>query len=78
MNNDFNKVLGKLTYGLYVLTTNNGGCMVDAVCQISSSENPLIAVSVNKNNYTNELISNNDKFAISIFGMNSDPQIIKT
>mgnify|MGYP003303333391 CR=1 FL=1 len=76
--NDLNKVLGKLTYGLYVLTTNNGGCMVDAVCQISSGEFPLISVSVNKNNNTNQLMTENDKFALSIFGMESDPEIIKT
>ena len=75
--NDLNKVLGKLTYGLYVLTTNNGGCMVDAVCQISSGEYPLISVSVNKNNNTNQLMTENDKFALSIFGMESDPEIIK-
>lgn len=76
--NDLNKVLGKLTYGLYVLTTNNGGCMVDAVCQISSGEFPLISVSVNKNNNTNKLMTENDKFALSIFGMESNPEIIKT
>lgn len=75
---DFNKILGKLTHGMYVLTTNNGGCMVDAVCQISSGEYPLISVSVNKNNNTNSLMTENDKFAVSIFGMNSDPEIIKT
>ena len=75
---DFNKILCKLTHGMYVLTTNNGGCMVDAVCQISSGEFPLISVSVNKNNNTNNLMTENNKFAVSIFGMNSDPEIIKT
>ena len=52
--------------------------MVDAVCQISSGEYPLISVSVNKNNNTNQLMKENDKFALSIFGMESDPEIIKT
>lgn len=76
--NDLNKVLGKLSYGMYVLTTNNGGCIVDAVAQVSSSDNPLIAVSVNKQNYTNELLKENEKFAISIIGMETNTDVIKT
>ena len=52
--------------------------MVDAVSQVSSGEFPLISVSVNKNNNTNELMQENNKFALSIFGMESDPEIIKT
>ena len=38
----------KITQGMYVLTTAGGGCIVDAVSQISAGENPLIAVSVMK------------------------------
>ena len=38
----------KISQGMYVLTTKNGGCIVDAVSQISSGENPLISVSVMK------------------------------
>ena len=49
---------------MYVLTTNRGGCIVDSVSQISASDNPLIAVSVMKRNYTNELVKNSDKFAL--------------
>ena len=58
------KITRKITQGMYVLTTNNGGCVVDAVSQISSGDNPLIAVSVMKNNYTNELLKNNTKFVL--------------
>ena len=36
----------KISQGMYVLTTQNGGCIVDAVSQISAGDNPLIAVSV--------------------------------
>lgn len=38
----------KISQGVYVLTTNGGGCIVDAVSQISSGDNPLIAVAVMK------------------------------
>lgn len=68
----------KISQGMYVLTTKNGGCIVDAVSQISVGENPLIAVSVMKKNYTNELLKSNDKFALSVLGKNLNPEIIKT
>lgn len=68
----------KITQGMYVLTTNGGGCIVDAVSQISFGENPLIAVSVMRKNYTNELLKNNNKFAISILSKEVNPEIIKT
>lgn len=68
----------KITQGMYVLTTKNGGCIVDAVSQVSGGNNPLISVAVMKRNYTNELLKANNKFAISILGSNVNPEIIKT
>lgn len=70
-------ILKKITLGMYVLTTNNGGCIVDAVSQISGGDNPLIAVSVMKKNYTNELMKNNSKFALSVLGKEVNSEIIK-
>lgn len=72
------KITRKITQGMYVLTTKNGGCIVDAVSQISAGDNPLIAVSVMKKNYTNELLKENEKFALSVLGMDVNPEIIKT
>lgn len=72
------KITRKITQGMYVLTTKNGGCIVDAVSQISMGDNPLIAVSVMKKNFTNELLKENEKFALSVLGMNVNPEIIKT
>ena len=72
------KITRKITQGMYVLTTNDGGCIVDAVSQISSGDNPLVAVSVMKSNYTNELMKKNDKFSLSVLGENVNPEIIKT
>lgn len=72
------KITRKITQGMYVLTTNGGGCMVDAVSQVSAGDNPLIAVAVMKNNYTNELMHKNNTFALSVLGMDVDPDIIKT
>ena len=72
------KIVRKISQGMYVLTTNGGGCIVDAVMQASAGDNPLIAVSVMKNNYTNELMKNNDTFALSVIGKDTNPEIIKT
>ena len=56
--NDMN-VLRNIGYGLYVVTSNDGGkdngCIVNTVMQITS--NPVrIAVSVNKENYSHDTI----------------------
>lgn len=71
------KITRKITQGMYVLTTNGGGCVVDAVSQISSGDNPLIAVAVMKKNYTNELLKENNKFTLSVLGKEANPEIIK-
>lgn len=68
----------KITQGMYVLTTQGGGCIVDAVSQVSAGDNPLVAVSVMKSNYTNELLKKNNKFALSVLGKDINPEIIKT
>ena len=72
------KITRKISQGIYVLTTRGGGCIVDAVSQISAGDNPLISVAVMNKNYTNELMKNNDKFALSVLGMDVNPEIIKT
>lgn len=72
------KITRKITQGMYILTTKNGGCVVDAVAQVSGGDNPLISVAVMKSNYTNELLKDNKTFALSVIGKNSNPEIIKT
>lgn len=71
------KITRKITQGVYVLTTNDGGCIVDAVSQVSAGENPYISVAVMKNNYTNGLLKKSTKFALSVLGMKNNPKIIK-
>lgn len=72
------KIIRKITQGVYVLTTTGGGCIVDAVSQISAGETPLISVAVMKSNYTNELLRKNKQFALSVLGKNVNPEIIDT
>lgn len=61
--------LFKIGYGLYVLTASeqgiDNGCIVNTVMQVTS--NPCqIAVCVNKNNYTCEMIQHTRKFNVSV------------
>lgn len=72
------KITRKISQGMYVLTTVGGGCVVDALSQVSAGDEPLIAVAVMKTNYTNELIKKNNKFAVSVLGMNVNMDIVKT
>lgn len=58
-----------LSYGLYVLTAREGdrdcGCIVNTVTQLT--ENPTrIALSVNKQNFTNEVIQRTGVFNVSV------------
>ena len=73
-----NKIYYKLTHGVYVLTTNGGGCIVDAVSQISSEEYPLFSIAVMKENNTNELVHLNDDVVLSILSKDVDGRVIDT
>ncbi len=74
------KVTDKITQGMYVLTAEGGGCIVDAVAQVGGmgDSGALIAVAVMKKNYTNELMHKTDKFALSILGKDGVGETIKT
>ena len=55
------KALFKISYGLYVVTTNDGkkdnGLIVNTVVQLTSTPN-RVAVTVNKQNYSHDVIKN--------------------
>lgn len=72
-------VLWKLSYGMYAIGTLDEerptGCIVNTVVQITS-DNPVIAVSMNKDNYTYEAIKAAGKFAVSILSEQADQNVI--
>ncbi|MBQ9279573.1 MAG: flavin reductase [Clostridia bacterium] len=70
------EIITQISHGMYVLTTIGGGCIVDAVCQISSGEKPLISISVNKTNYTNELLHSQNHLVLAILSKNVDGNVI--
>ncbi len=74
-------VFKKLSYGLYIITSSNGkenaGCVVNTVSQITSN-NPVIAISINKDNYTNKIIKESKKLIINILSEKVNKDIITT
>lgn len=73
--------LDSLSYGVYVVTTwNEGvptGCVVNSVMQISATP-AVIAISVNNDNLTKEVIDKSGVFAVNVLGKNVKPTTIGT
>jgi len=73
------EALMDISYGMYVITTKyngrNVGCFVNTVSQVTS-QNPIISVSVNKHNYTNEALRNTKRFAVSILSEKTSYDVI--
>ncbi|MGN0155407.1 MAG: flavin reductase [Lachnospiraceae bacterium] len=63
------KVMNKLSYGLFVLTAKDGekdnGCIINTAAQVTTSPNRII-VTVNKDNYTHDMIMKTKEFNVSI------------
>ncbi len=72
-------VLWNLTYGLYALTTLDGdrptGCIINTAIQVTSQQ-PLVAFSLSKGNFTHGAILKNKHFAISILSQNINRNVI--
>ncbi len=74
------KTLFNIGYGLYVLTVNDqgkdNGCIINTVMQAASNPCALI-ISVNRANYTNELLKSTKKFNVSILTESASFDIFK-
>lgn len=72
-------VLWKLTYGMYAIGTLDGarptGCIVNTVIQITN-DNPVIAVSMNRNNFTYEAIKKTGRFTVSVLSEHTTQNVI--
>ena len=69
-----------LTYGLFVLTSRLGekdsGCIINTAGQVTSTPN-RISITVNKENFTHDLVRDSGKFNISILSEQADFDIFK-
>lgn len=63
------KAMFKIGYGLYVLTAKDGakdnGCIINTAMQVTSTPN-RISITVNKQNYTHDMIVKTGVFNVSI------------
>lgn len=75
-----NKAMYKLTYGLFVLTTNadgkDYGCIINTAIQAASSPNQ-ISICVNKANNTHDMIVKSGKFTVSVISEAADFSLFK-
>ena len=69
------KAMYNLSYGLFVLTARVGekdnGCIINTAGQVTSSPN-RISITVNKDNFTHDMIRESGKFNISILSEQAD------
>lgn len=72
------KIFRDINYGMYIVSSKdnkNVGCVINTLVQITS-ENPVIAISLNKENYTNEVIKKTKRFAVSLLSEKTNPNTI--
>lgn len=69
-----NNVMFKISYGLYVLTAKDGdkenGCITNTLQQVTTTPNK-VSVTVNKDNFTHDMIMKTGEFNASILSENA-------
>lgn len=62
------EILEKFTYGMYVVSSGECGCLIDTACQVTSYKDDelIITISLNKKNRTTDEILKNKSVGISI------------
>lgn len=74
------KAMYNLSYGLFVLTARadgkDSGCIINTAGQVTSSPN-RISITVNKDNFTHDLVRDSGRFNISILSEKASFDIFK-
>lgn len=75
-----NKVLFNVQYGLFVLSSKSevkdNACIINTVCQVTANPDK-ISITVNKLNYTHDLIAASKKFTVSIISEAANFELFK-
>ena len=73
--------LYKATYGLYLLSAKenhqDNGCIINTFLQITSAEPTICVISVNKQNYTTQIIANTGTFNLSTLTVETTFETLK-
>ena len=76
-----NKALFKVGYGLYVLTARNGekdnGCIINTLLQVTDVPSLIGVITVNKRNYTHDIIVKSGEFNVSILTVDTPFEVFK-
>lgn len=74
------KAMQNISYGLYVVTATENekynGCIINTFSQVTANPNK-VSVTVNKANYTHDMIARTGKFTVSIISQNADFDLFK-
>ena len=74
------KAMHRISYGLYVVSAfmdgQDNGCITNTVGQVTSKPN-RISVTVNKANFTHEMIQNTGKFTVSVISKAADFELFR-
>ena len=69
-----------ITYGLFVVTScfdgRDNGCITNTLAQVTSNPN-RVSITVNKANYTHDMIMKSGKFTASVINRNADFSLFK-
>ena len=75
-----NKAMFKLSYGLFVVTARRGdkdnGCITNTAIQVTSEPN-RISVTINKANFTHDMVKESGKFTVSIISEAASFELFK-
>lgn len=73
-------IMYQLTYGLFVLSAREGdkdnGCIINTAFQVTSSPN-RIAITINKNNYTHDMVYHTKIFNVSFLTVASTFEVYR-
>ena len=72
-------VMFNISYGLYILsakTEKANGCVINALSQVTSTQNRIM-IAINKNNFTTSQILKTKKFNVSILNEEANFDLIK-
>ncbi|XVG95990.1 flavin reductase [Eubacteriales bacterium KG127] len=74
-------VIFKFSYGLFILTARDGqkdnGCIINTAMQ-ATAEPFKVSMTLNKQNYTHDMIMNSKKFTVSFLSEDADFELFKT
>lgn len=73
-------VLNNFTYGMYAVGVKNehrtSACIVSSAMLVSNQQPPLVAVSINRSNYSYQCIEKNGLFTLSVLSQNTPAAVV--